>query len=207
MALELEQTDGADELGLERRPELVAAAQDDLGDRVRVAGIGLAGPQSATIAMRAPGRHVENLKAGARHCRRQRPPEPGRVLDADDRGGRVVLDEPGDECAIALGALANSSVSISPPRASSSAAAWRCLWQSMPTNNLDDLLVWVEDRGRAGEGRFCVDAAAAARNLLSSHSRRPARNPPVDKSSAGQQKRDSSSRRVRRNLELRHPFA
>src|SRR3954452_17881345 len=78
MALELEQTDGADELGLERRPELVAAAQDDLGDRVRVAGIGLAGPQSATIAMRAPGRHVENLKAGARQCRRQRPPEPGR---------------------------------------------------------------------------------------------------------------------------------
>jgi hypothetical protein len=144
MALELEQTDGADELGLERRPELVAAAQDDLGDRVRVAGIGLAGPQSATIAMRAPGRHVENLKAGARQCRRQRPPEPDRVLlDADDRGGRVVLDEPGDECAIAVRRLANSSVSISPPRASISAAAWRCLWQSMPTNNLDDLLVRV----------------------------------------------------------------
>src|SRR6266540_1465600 len=67
-ALQLEQRQGAHELGLERGPELRAFAQHDLRDRDRVTGIGLAGPMAAALAMGAPGGHVEHLVA----CRFQR---------------------------------------------------------------------------------------------------------------------------------------
>jgi hypothetical protein len=60
-ALQLEQRQGADELGLERRSELRAFAQYHLRHGDRVAGVGLAGPVAAALPMRAPGRDVEHL--------------------------------------------------------------------------------------------------------------------------------------------------
>jgi hypothetical protein len=105
MAFQLQQPERADELGFERRAERVAAAQDDLRDRVRVARVGLARTEPASVAVRAPRRHVEDLKARAGQRRRERPAESGWVLDADDRGGRVVFDEPGDQLAIAVGTV------------------------------------------------------------------------------------------------------
>jgi hypothetical protein len=93
--------------------------------------------------MRAPGWDVEDLETRAREGGGERAPEPSRVLDPDNRSRSAAVDEPVDEFPIALGRLANSSVATSPPRSSISAAACRCLWQSMPTNNLEDLLVAV----------------------------------------------------------------
>ena len=105
MALELEQPQRAHQLGLERWAELLAAAQDDLGDRVRVARVGLARSDPASVAVRAPRRDVENLEAGPGQRRRQRPAEPGGVLDPDNRRRGVALDEPRDQLAIAVGAV------------------------------------------------------------------------------------------------------
>jgi hypothetical protein len=62
-SLQLKQRQRAHELGLERGAELVALAQHHLGDRDRVARVGLAWPVAMTLAVRAPGRHIEHLVA------------------------------------------------------------------------------------------------------------------------------------------------
>ena len=73
-ALQLEHAERSHELGLERRAELGALAQHHLGDRDRVAGIGLARALAVALAMGAPGRHVQHLVAAAASAAtRQRP--------------------------------------------------------------------------------------------------------------------------------------
>jgi hypothetical protein len=101
-ALQLEHGQRADELGLQRRAELTALAPNDVGDRERVAGVGLARPLAVALAVGAPGRHVQHLQPGGG----QRPDElaaiAARRLDTDDRFCGVVLAEPPQQAAIAL---------------------------------------------------------------------------------------------------------
>ena len=140
MALQLEQAERTDELGLERRAELVAAAQHDLRDRVRVARVGLARTEAASVAVGAPRRHVEDLKVGSGKRRRQRPAEPGRVLDADDRGGRVVLDEPRNQLAIAVGTVGKQQRVDQPAARVEQRGRVAMLVAVDAANNPDDLL-------------------------------------------------------------------
>jgi hypothetical protein len=92
--LQLEQRQRPHELGLKRRPELGPSAQHDLGDRDRIARVGLARTVPMTLAMRAPGGHVEHLVA----CRFQRgdeePAVASRAFDTHDRLARVMRDQP-----------------------------------------------------------------------------------------------------------------
>jgi hypothetical protein len=60
-SLELEQRQRPHELRFERRTELRAVAQHNLRDGDRIARIGLAGAMATTLAMCAPGRHIEHL--------------------------------------------------------------------------------------------------------------------------------------------------
>lgn len=92
--LQLEQRQRAHELGLERRSELRPFAQNDLRDRDRVAGIGLAGSVAMALAMRAPGRHVEHLVSRRLERGDEQPPVAGGAFDADDRLASVMLIEP-----------------------------------------------------------------------------------------------------------------
>jgi hypothetical protein len=92
--LQLEQRQRAHELGLERASKLRAFAQDDLGDRDRVTGVGLTRPMTAPLPVRAPGRHVEHLVPGRLERGDKEPAIAGRAFNNDDRVRRVELDQP-----------------------------------------------------------------------------------------------------------------
>lgn len=63
-ALQLEHPEHAHQLGLRGRAKLTTLAQDHLGDRDRVTGIGLARFLAVSLAMGAQGRHLQGLVAG-----------------------------------------------------------------------------------------------------------------------------------------------
>src|SRR5215218_1138937 len=96
-SLQLEQRQRPHELGLERRSKLRASGQHDLGDRDRVARIGLARPVAAPLAMRAPGGHVEHLVARRLQRGNKQSAVAGRAFDTDERLAGIVLVEPGAE--------------------------------------------------------------------------------------------------------------
>ena len=64
-ALELEDRQRPDQFRLQRRTEFGVLAADDVGDGQRVAGVGLAGSLATALAVRAPGRNVQDLMAGS----------------------------------------------------------------------------------------------------------------------------------------------
>src|SRR6266571_3704141 len=136
-----EQRQSADQLGLERGSELLALAQHDVRDRDSVAGVALAPPLFVPVAMRAPGRHVEDLAAGRGECCTQQASITGGVLDPDDRVARVVLGEPAEQALDPGNAVRDRERSEHDPFPSSSAAAWLRLWTSTPTTMVTSSLV------------------------------------------------------------------
>jgi hypothetical protein len=92
--LQLEQRQGADELGLERWSKLGALAEYDLRNGDRVAGVGLAWPMPTTLSMRAPGRDVEHLVPCGLERSDKEPAVAGRAFDTNDRLASIVGDEP-----------------------------------------------------------------------------------------------------------------
>jgi hypothetical protein len=90
----LNDREGAHQLGLERRSEVLAVVEHDAGDGHGVAGIALAGTMPAAIALRAPSRYVEHLVTGGRQGAAQQLPIAGTVLDADDRARGLACAEP-----------------------------------------------------------------------------------------------------------------
>ena len=61
-SLQLERCDRPDDLWFERWPELRSLAANDVGNRERVTGIGFARTEMTTLAVRAPGRDVQDLE-------------------------------------------------------------------------------------------------------------------------------------------------
>ncbi len=104
-ALQLEHRQRPDKLWLHRRAQLAVLAADDVGDRERVARIGLARSLAVTLAMGAPGRHMQNLEPG----RSERPDElaaiAARRLDPHHRLLGIELAQPAQQTAIALRAV------------------------------------------------------------------------------------------------------
>ena len=90
-----------DQLGLQRRAELCALATDDVGDRQRVARVGLAGALAVTLAVRAPSRDVEHLMPGGRQRPGQTAAVAARTLDTDHRRGGIAFGQPADQPPIA----------------------------------------------------------------------------------------------------------
>jgi hypothetical protein len=108
---------------------------------VRVARIGLARTEPAAVAVRAPRRHIEDLKARPGQRRGERSPESGRVLDADNRCRGVTLDEPGDQLAVAVGTVGEQQ-RVDHPAARVEQRGGVTVLVAVDAD-LDDLLVWV----------------------------------------------------------------
>src|SRR5205085_10094411 len=98
--LELERRDRPHDLGLKRGAEFLALAQDDVGDRAGVTGVGLAWPLVTALAVGAPGRDVQNLEAGRGKGGNERAPVAAGALDANDRFVGSVVSQPGDQMLI-----------------------------------------------------------------------------------------------------------
>jgi hypothetical protein len=185
-ARELEQPDRAHQLGLERRPQMVPVDAHDLRDRQGVGGVGPARPASAPIAPGAPGRHIEHAVPGRLQLGAHRPGEVAGALDADGGAVCLVLSEKGPQPAGALRAVGEPERALQDAGAVHQGGDVKALVRIDATEHGDLLVVRDYDRGRAGMGRSCVDAAPSARDLLSSHHRRPAHTPEPTGRSEGQ---------------------
>lgn len=92
-ALQLEHPERADKLGLLGWPQLVTIGQDDLGDRQGVTRVGLARAAAMALAMRAPRRHLQNLKAGAGQRRDEAASVAAGALHTDHRRRGLPVDQ------------------------------------------------------------------------------------------------------------------
>jgi hypothetical protein len=188
--LQLQQRYCPDKLRLEGRAELRALAQHDLGDRDRVARIGLARPVATTLAMGAPGGHIEHLVTRCRERRDQQTAVARGALHTDDRLGGVEAVEPAAQLPHPFRTVREAE------RAELAAALVQQRGNVAALVHVDPddhgvLLSRSCSRGLGRRGTLLCRCSRSGARLLSSHLRRPAHCPPVDESNAGQRKQRS----------------
>jgi hypothetical protein len=107
-ALELEHAEGANQLGLLGGSEIDAVAHHDLRDRQGVAGIGLPGPAAVALAVRPPGRDLQDLESCAGQRGDQAASVAARAFNADHGARGVPIDQPIDQLPEALRAVGDA---------------------------------------------------------------------------------------------------
>jgi hypothetical protein len=101
-ALQLEHPERPDELRLLSRAEVRSLGAHDVGDRDRIPGVGLPRAAPVALAMGAPSRNLQHLKARAGKSGDEAAAIAAGALDPDHGCGGAVVDQPVDQASIAL---------------------------------------------------------------------------------------------------------
>jgi hypothetical protein len=100
--LQLEHPERPHQLGLLRWTEILSLRAHHVSDRERVPRIGLSRPATVALAVGAPRRNLQHLKARAGKSSDQAASVASRALNPDHCVCGLVLDEPVDQAAVAL---------------------------------------------------------------------------------------------------------
>src|ERR1019366_4572528 len=101
-ALQLEHPERPDEFGLLRRAEVLSLRAHNMSDRERIPRVGLSRSPAVTLAVCAPRRNLEHLKARTGEGSDQAASEAAGALNPNHRRRGAMVDEPVDEAPISL---------------------------------------------------------------------------------------------------------